>query len=377
MTLKHTPLHARHLAHGAKMTDFGGWDMPVRYAGDKKEHACVREAVGLFDVSHMGEVWLEGPRAKDAVQILLTNDADRIVDGQAMYAGMLDERGCFVDDVVAYRFSETRFLVVVNASNRDKDVAWMTAQLAAHVPDGVTLTDESDAWGQIAIQGPQAEATMVAAGVAGAAEIGRFRFAELSVPLGGDSATHAIVARTGYTGEDGFELYMPAADTEAVWNALLAAGADHGIQPCGLGARDTLRLEAGLALYGNDIDAEHTPVEAALSWIVKLDKEPAFIGKEAIVAQKAAGITRRLRALTLKGRGIARHGYDLYDGAGEDAAKVGVVTSGTMAPHLGAAIGLAYVDLPLDKPGSTVFVDIRGRRIEAEVARTPLYKRPQ
>lgn len=368
MSLKRTPLFDEHVKAGAQMVDFGGWEMPVRYVGDKAEHAAVREDVGVFDVSHMGEVFIEGEQATEAINTLLTNDARSLVDGQAMYAGMLNEQGTFVDDVVAYRFNAQKYLVVINAGNRDKDVAWINAQVEAKFSGTATARNESDAWGQLAVQGRNAERILQALTDTPLSEVAFYHFAEgtLSVDNG---PTHAVIARTGYTGEDGFELYVPADRASDVWRAVTAAG----VQPCGLACRDTLRLEAGMSLYGNDIDETTTPLEASLSWIVKLNKEEAFNGKSALLAQKEAGLTRRLRGIVLKDRGIARHGYSLHDSAGN---AIGEVTSGTMAPHLGKAIAIGYVAADHAKFGTEIFVDVRGRKLAAEIVKLPFYKRP-
>ena len=368
MTLKRTPLYEAHLAANAQMVDFGGWEMPVRYIGDKAEHAVVRENVGLFDVSHMGEVFIEGEKATEAVNTLLTNDARSIVDGQAMYAGMLNEKGTFVDDVVAYRYNENKYLVVINAGNREKDVAWITEQVASKFGDTVSVRNESNDWGQLAVQGRNAESVLQNLTASNLSDIGFYHFAEgqLNVENG---TTEAIIARTGYTGEDGFELYVPAQRAADVWKSLV----DAGVQPCGLACRDTLSLEAGMSLYGNDIDETTTPLEASLSWIVKMNKEEDFNGKSALLAQKEAGLSRRLRGIVLKDRGIARHGYPMVDAEGNT---IGEVTSGTMAPHLGKAIAIAYLAAAHAKFGTEVFVEVRGRKLAAEVVKLPFYKRP-
>jgi aminomethyltransferase len=363
MTLKRTPLYEQHVAHGARMVDFGGFEMPVRYAGEKVEHLAVRESAGLFDVSHMGEVFVEGNGALDAVQRLFTNDAAAIVDGQAMYAGLLNERGGFVDDCVLYRSSTERFLVVVNASNREKDFAWIDGVVRREFAGRAIARDDSNAWAQLAVQGPKAVNVVAQLCGESVRDMGFYHFAE------GDMAgATGIIARTGYTGEDGFELYMPAADAPRLWDALIEAG----VQPCGLACRDTLRLEAGMALYGNDIDDEHTPLEAGLGWIVKLDKGTEFLGAAALRAQKAAGVGRRLRGLEMEERGIPRHGYPVLSPSGE---LIGEVTSGTQAPFLGRPIAMAYVASEHAEPGAEVAVDIRGKPVRARVAKLPFYKR--
>jgi aminomethyltransferase len=362
--LRKTPLHAAHLRAGARMVDFGGFHMPVKYQGESAEHAAVRGGVGVFDVSHMGEIFVTGKDALVATQRLVSNDAGRIVDGQAMYAGLLNERGGFVDDVVVYRFSPERFLFCVNAANQEKDLAWMQRVVQA---GGFTVevTDEGHLWSQLAVQGPNA--ADVVAGLCGDEVRGLpgFHFVESRI----GACRKGLVARTGYTGEDGFELYLPNEHACAVWDEVLQAGA----VPCGLAARDTLRLEAGLCLYGNDIDEDHTPLQANLGFIVKLADRPPFVGQEALVAEKAAGVPRLLRGLVMTGRGIARPGYEVKDQTG---ARIGVVTSGTQAPHLQQAIAMAWLDKPHTDPGGEVFVDIRGKPVAATICKLPFYKRP-
>lgn len=367
MAPQRTPLFDAHVAAGATMVDFAGFEMPVRYTSEREEHLAVRNGVGVFDVSHMGEVFVEGAGALDFVRGLVTNDAARIVDGQAMYAGLLNERGTFIDDVIVYRFSPTRFLVCVNASNQDKDFAWIVAQAKAKAP-GLSVTNQGAQWSQLAVQGPKAVDVVAKLCGDGVRDIGGYHFREGAV-LG----EPGIIARTGYTGEDGFELYVKNAHARKVWDAVLAAGA----LPCGLACRDTLRLEAGMCLYGNDIDDEHTPLEANLGWIVKLPepgKERApFVGMDVLVKQRAAGTTRLLRGLELVDRGIARHGYTVHDEAG---AQIGVVTSGTQTPFLNKAIAMAYLNKPHTELGRTVFIDVRGKKLKSTVVKLPFYRRP-
>ncbi len=370
--LKRTPLYDRHVAAGAKMVDFGGFEMPVRYAGEKVEHMAVREGVGLFDVSHMGEVFLEGEGALAAVQRLFTNDASAIADGQAFYAGLLNERGTFVDDCVLYRYSATKFLVCVNAGNRDKDFAWIDGVVQREFAGEVTARDEGERWAQLAVQGPKAVDVVAELCGEHVRDVAFYHFTTGSVAGADDS----IIARTGYTGEDGFELYVPAAEAGRVWDAVVRAGTPFGLQPCGLACRDTLRLEAGMALYGNDIDEEHTPLEAGLGWIVKLDKDTGggepFIGADALRRQKAEGLERRLRGLEMVGRGIPRHGYRVLSSSGEP---IGVVTSGTQAPYLNRPIAMAYIDDAHAAFDTVVAVEIRDKPVEARVAKLPFYRR--
>jgi len=363
MTLRRTPLFDAHVAAGAKMVDFGGFEMPLKYTSETEEHMAVRQAVGVFDVSHMGEVFIEGKDALAAVQRLVTNDAARIVDGQAMYAGLLNERGGFVDDVIVYRFSAERFLVCVNAGNQDKDFIWMRAVVAAQ-GFACTVRNEGSQWSQLAVQGPGAVDVVAALCGEHVRAIGGYHFKAAPVL---DDAT-ALIARTGYTGEDGFELYVKNEHAPALWAALLA----RGVVPCGLACRDTLRLEAGMCLYGNDIDDEVTPLEANLSWILKLEGRPQFIGQDALQKQKTAGVPRVLRGLEMVERGIARHGYDVVDA---DGVKRGVVTSGTQSPFVNKAIAFALLDKAFAEVGGTVAVSIRGKPVKATVVKLPFYKR--
>jgi aminomethyltransferase len=359
MPLK-TPLNDAHRRLGARMVDFAGWDMPVQYAGVIAEHEAVRTAVGLFDVSHMGEIEFRGPGALESCNGLITQDLARVADGQAVYAGLLTPQGTFVDDVVAYRFSPERILVCVNASNRDKDFAWMSEHAK-----GVKPVHRSDDFGQIAVQGPKAFGLVQRLAARDVSGVSTYRFTEGEV-----AGVPCIISRTGYTGEDGFELYTPAEQTEKVWGALLEEGAKDGVKPCGLGARDSLRTEMKYALYGNDIDEQHTALEAGLGWIVKLDKAD-FIGKDALARQKAEGVQRKLVGFELTGAGIPRHGYPLL----KDGQRVGEVTSGTMGPTVKKAIGIGYVPTALAAEGSTFDVEIRGKPVPARVVKTPFLKK--
>lgn len=365
-TLIRTPLFAAHQAAGARLIDFGGWEMPVQYKlGILKEHRSVRENVGLFDVSHMGEVSLRGPKAAAAVQALVTGDCSKLDDGAALYTLMCLPHGGIVDDCIVYRRSETDYLIILNASNRQKDLAWIRENAG-----GSEIVDESDATGLIAVQGPHAVELVNSLSSADLASVGRFRFASEEI-----AGVTCMAARTGYTGEDGFEIACPADATESVWNALLEKGESLGVQPIGLGARDTLRLEAKLSLYGNDIDETTTPYEACLGWAVKLDSGP-FIGSEALAKQKAEGVARKLVGFTLEGRGIARHDYSIVDRTlPEGAQELGKVTSGTKGPTVDKAIGLGYVPAAYAKAGTTFTVDCRGKDIPATVHKGPFYKR--
>ena len=357
--MKRTPLFECHGEHGARFVDFGGWEMPVQYTGIQKEHEAVRTHAGLFDVSHMGEVIVSSDNAVAAVNTLITNDLEKIADGQACYTAMCKPDGGIVDDLVVYRMSRQKVLICVNASNREKDYAW----ISEHLPEGASAVDHSDEYAQIALQGPQAEALLARLTDVQLSEIGRYWFAEGDV-LG----EHCIISRTGYTGEDGFELYLAADAGPKIWRAL--AQLDNGPVPCGLGARDTLRLEHKYALYGNDIDETTTPLEAGLSWLTKLQKEH-FIGKEALVKQKAEGIPRFLVAFKMAGRAIARQGYNIVNESGET---IGRVTSGTKSPSFGVAIGMGYVPYDMRKVGTKLKVQVRRSIEDAEVVRLPLKK---
>ncbi|MGI5865769.1 MAG: glycine cleavage system aminomethyltransferase GcvT [Myxococcales bacterium] len=358
---RRTPLYQAHVDAGGKIVEFAGWELPVQYKGIIDEHTAVRTAVGLFDVSHMGEIFLSGPRALEAAQRLLSNDLSKAKDGQAIYSGMLNERGGFVDDVIVYRFSATRLMLVVNAANAAKDLAW----IQEHAADA-EVADRSAEFAQIAVQGPKAVELCQSLTALDLSQVPFFRFTEGEV-----AGARCIVARTGYTGEDGFELYCAPDQAPALWSALLEKGAPLGVTPCGLGARDSLRLEAKLALYGNDIDEEHTPLEAGMGWTVKLDKGE-FIGRAALEKQKAEGVQRKLVGFTTLERGIPRHGYPIL----ADGERVGVVTSGTQSPTLKKPIGLAYVPTALAPEGSTFAVEIRGKPVAAAVVKTPFYTRP-
>lgn len=364
-SLTRTPLYEAHKRSGARLIDFGGWEMPVQYKlGILKEHKAVREQVGLFDVCHMGEVSLRGAKAGAAVQKLVTGDTSKLDDGAALYTLMCLESGGIVDDCIVYRRADDDFLIILNAANRPKDLAWIREHA-----EGAEIVDESDDTGLIAVQGPHAVELVHSLSPAQLNEVGRFRFEVAEV-----AGVRCMVARTGYTGEDGFELACPAVDTERLWDALLEKGEAQGVQPIGLGARDTLRLEAKLSLYGNDIDESTTPYEACLGWAVKLDSGP-FIGSEALAKQKAEGVTRKLVGFTLEGRGFARHGYSIVDRDREGDQELGKVTSGTKGPTVDKAIGLGYVPTEYAKSGTHFTVDCRGKDISATVHKGPFYKR--
>jgi aminomethyltransferase len=338
--------------------------MPVQYKGVTEEHKAVRSAAGLFDVSHMGEIILEGEHAGAVVGYLVTGDTARLVDGQALYTCACNAQGTILDDLIVYRIAATRWLIVCNASNRDKIAAHFRAAAENHC----AFEDASDRTALIALQGPKAFAIAALAGGDGRAldELGSFHFRDAVL-----AGIRCTVARTGYTGEDGMEIFCAPADAAALWRALVDAGRPLGLEPAGLGARDTLRLEARLSLYGNDIDETTNPIEAGLGWIVKLGKGD-FIGREALQKVKDEGPARKIVGFEMIGRGIARHGYPLLDVSG---ANVGVCTSGSPSPTLGKNIGLGYLPASMTGLGTKFLVDCRGRSVEAVVVKTPFYKR--
>lgn len=359
--LKRTPLHPLYASYGAKTIDFGGWEMPVQYSSILAEHAAVRSRAGLFDVSHMGEIDVTGPQALRCLQHLVTNNVARLQIGQALYSPCCYEDGGTVDDVLIYRTGEENYMVVVNASNIEKDLAWMRAHAL-----GAVITDRSQDVVLLALQGPLAESMLQTLTAYPLETIGYYRFAQ-DVDVAGSSC---IVSRTGYTGEDGFELYASAADGPALYEALMSAGMQDGLLPVGLGARDTLRLEARLPLYGHELLEDISPLEAGLSTFVKFDKGP-FIGRDALLAQKEQGIPRKLIGFELTDRGIARAGYSVL----ADGVVIGHVTSGTMGPTVKKSIGLALVEREYGEIGRQIAVDIRGQHVAAMIVKTPFYKR--
>ena len=361
--LKKTPLHARHVASGARMVAFGGWDMPVEYSGITAEHMAVRERAGLFDVSHMGQIEIAGDNALEAVQRISCNDASRLQVGQAHYSGLLTPAGTFVDDLLVYRLAAKHFMLVVNASHIDRDFAYISEQIKP-AGDAVAV-NVSARYALIAIQGPAALGILQ--GLTGV-DLGSMKYYWFA--NGEVANVRATISRTGYTGEDGFEIFVPPQQADHVWTTLTKAGEPAGLIPCGLGARDTLRLEAAMRLHGNDIDETTTVVEADLNWIVGWKKD-GFIGADVLRAQKAGAVTRKLIGFEMVDRGIARHGYDVYIGD----AKCGIVTSGTQTPYLKKAIGLAYLPIAHTAPGTEFDVEIRGRRTRARVVPLPFYKR--
>jgi aminomethyltransferase len=357
--LSTTPLHAQHLALKARMVPFGGWDMPVQYAGILEEHQAVRQAVGLFDVSHMGEFVVKGEGAARFLARMVPGDLLNLPIGKCLYTQFTRPNGGVVDDTIICRQTD-RYLLVVNASNIDKDWAW----LSEHRPADVDMQNVSDLTAMIAVQGPKADALMRQIATSDITDLPFFGVADGEV-LG----VRMTASRTGYTGEDGFELYMPNEQAEKIWNGLLEAGKEFGIQPCGLGARDTLRLEAGLPLYGHELNDETTPIESSLGWTVK--SEVDYLGREVIARQKAEGASKKLVGLKLLGKQIAREGYAVYVGD----TLVGKVASGAPSPTLGYPVATAFVDAAQVKAGEQVEVEIRGKRFPAEVVKTVFYRR--
>jgi len=356
-----TPLRDRHEALGAKLIEFGGWMMPVQYAGILEEHRAVRERVGLFDVSHMGELDVVGPDSLAALQALTPNDVSKLEDGRIHYSAFLTERGTFVDDLLVYRRAADSYLVVVNASNTPKDFDWARERARGQV----RVADRSADYALIAVQGPKSAALLSRLSKPDPSDLPYYGFRDTEV-----AGAKTLVSRTGYTGEDGFEVYCRPEDADRIFRRLLEEGQREGVAPCGLGARDTLRLEAKMALYGNDIDDTVTAYEADLGWIVKPAKGD-FLGREALLAQKAAGVPRKLVGFEMSDRGIARHGYPAKTAEGP-----GVVTSGTHSPTLGKPIGLALLPSAASGVGTEFEVEIRGRAAAARVVPTPFYKRP-
>jgi len=370
-TLRRTALHATHHSHKAKMVGFGGWDMPVQYRGLIEEHMAVRQRVGLFDVSHMGDIQLRGPNSLAAVQKLLMNDASKLQIGQAHYSAMLYPNGTFVDDVVLHKLGDNDYLIVINAGTREKDVAWVRSVIGGMT--GVHVNDFSDYYTQLAIQGPKAKDTLQKLTGVDLSPIKNYWFTWGTVC----GCHNVMIARTGYTGEDGFEIYIPSDEPTSarVWGEVLAAGDEFGIQPCGLGARNTLRLESAMALYGHEISDTLNVFEAGLGRYCKLDKGSDFVGREALLkVQEDGGPAKKLVGLEMVERGIGRDGYPLLSLAGE---KIGEVTSGSPAPFLKKNIALAYVPVGYAEVGSEVAVEVRGLPVKAVVVPTPFYKRPR
>jgi aminomethyltransferase len=363
--LLQTALVERHRTLGGRLIDFAGWEMPVQYSGIIDEHRAVRERAGLFDLSHMGEIWLTGPGAGSGLAAALVSDPPRLADGRAHYSMICEADGGLIDDLIVYRLAAERFMVVPNASNREQVAAALQERLHGH---DAAMDDASLRTSLVAVQGPRAAEIL---GLLCDVDLASLKY--YAIAEGHACGRPAYVARTGYTGEDGFELFLDWDDALPVWDALLEAGEAHGIMPCGLGARDTLRLEAGMPLYGNELDRDTNPYEAGLGRVVKLDKQQDFIGRAALEQVAAQGPRKQLVGLVMRGRGIARHGYDVHL-PGQDEP-VGVITSGAPSPTLGMPIAMAYVPPQNSAVGTMVEVAVRATRVEAEVVPLPFYKR--
>ncbi|WP_312322378.1 glycine cleavage system aminomethyltransferase GcvT [Soonwooa sp.] len=357
--MKKTALYDKHVALGAKMVPFAGFDMPVQYSGVTEEHFAVREKVGLFDVSHMGQFFVEGPQAKALLQKVTTNNLDTLEDGKAQYTCLPNETGGIVDDLIIYKMNDEKYFVVVNASNIDKDwnhISKYNAEI------GATMINASDDMSLLAIQGPKAIETLQKLTEVNLSEIPYYHFTVGTVA----GINDVIISNTGYTGSGGFEIYFKNDAAETLWNAVIEAGEAFGIVPCGLAARDTLRLEKGFCLYGNDIDDTTSPLEAGLGWITKFDKD--FVSKDIFAKQKEEGVTRKLVGFELTDKGVPRHDYPVVDAEGN---VIGKVTSGTQSPMKKIGIGLAYVDKSHNKVGTEIFIQVRNKNIPAKVVKTP------
>lgn len=360
--MKRTALYSKHLALNAKMVPFAGYDMPVSYSGIKAEHQSVRERLGVFDVSHMGEFFVEGEGAESFLNSLTSNDVTALTDGKVQYSCIPNGQGGIVDDLLVYRYSSTRYLLVVNASNIEKDWNWFFSRK----PENVSMYNASDDYSLLAVQGPKtAEALQALCPDVKLADLSYYTFTTGSMA----GIAEVIISATGYTGAGGFELYVKNADAEKLWDAVMAAGEAHGILPCGLGCRDTLRLEMGFCLYGNDINDTTSPIEAGLGWITKFNK--SFTDKELLEKQKAEGVTRKLVGFVMQEKGIPRQHYRIADANGET---LGEVTSGSESLSTGQLIGLGYVASSHSKAGSEIYIDIRGRLLKAVVTKLPFLK---
>ncbi len=361
--LQRTPLFDVYASYGGKTIDFGGWELPVQFSSIKLEHEAVRTKAGLFDVSHMGEIIVKGEDSLSYLQRILTNDLSKLQDGQAMYSAMCYEDGGTVDDLLVYKIAQHHYLLVVNASNIEKDFEWMKGFLFGDL----AVSNVSDSYGQLAFQGPLAETVLQRLTKEDLSEITFFKF-KTQVKIG---EYEYLVSRTGYTGEDGFEIYGDPQEVKALWHEILKEGKDDGVLPCGLGARDTLRFEACLALYGQELTKDISPLEAGIGFAVKLKKEDDFIGQKALVQQKESGIPRKLVGLEMIDKGIPRTGYPVFI----NNEKIGEITTGTQSPTLKKNIGLGLIDRKFSDLGTEVEVEIRGKRLKAVTVATPFYKR--
>lgn len=361
--MKTTPFTEKHVSLGAKMCDFAGYNMPIEYSGIIDEHLTVCNAVGVFDVSHMGEFWVKGPQALAFLQKVTSNNVATLSPGKVQYSCFPNETGGIVDDLLVYQYEPEKYLLVVNAANIDKDWNWCVS----HNTEGAELENASEGMGQLAVQGPKAILALQKLTSINLSEIPYYTFTH------GEFAgvKDVIISNTGYTGAGGFELYFYPDEALKIWNAVFEAGAEFGIKPIGLGARDTLRLEMGFCLYGNDLDDTTSPIEAGLGWITKFTEGKNFINRPMLEVQKTTGVTRKLVGFEMVDRGIPRHGYELYSADGE---QIGHVTSGTMSPIRKIGIGMGYVKSEFSKLGTDVFVDVRGRRLKAIIAKPPFRK---
>jgi len=361
--MKNTAFTQIHEALGAKMLPFAGYNMPIQFSGINDEHETVRTKLGVFDVSHMGEIWVKGPKALDFIQYVTTNDASVLHDGKVQYSCLPNGKGGIVDDLLVYRVDAETYLLVVNASNMQKDWEWMLSQNKV----GAILYNASDEIAQLAVQGPLALKAMQKLTSTSVTDMEYYTFKKLDFA----GVKDVIFATTGYTGSGGCEIYMANKDAVKIYNAVMEAGAEYGIKPIGLAARDTLRLEMGFCLYGNDIDDTTSPIEAGLGWITKFTDDKDFIDKDIFLKQKTEGTSRRLVGFEMIDRGVPRHGYDVVDAEGN---KIGIVTSGTMGPSVKKGIGMAYVPTAYMKAGSEIFISIRDKALKAEVVKMPFYK---
>ncbi|NLP29607.1 MAG: glycine cleavage system aminomethyltransferase GcvT [Clostridiales bacterium] len=358
--MKKTPLYEKHLELSGKIVDFGGWALPVEYSGIIQEHEAVRNAAGLFDVSHMGEVLIEGKDAESFVQKMVTNDISTMKDFQIYYSPMCYEDGGVVDDLMVYKYNNEKYLLVINASNTEKDIEWLESKVSGDVK----INNLSDKYALLALQGPKAEAILQKLTDTNLDDLGFFEFID-GMKLRDVSA---LVSRTGYTGEDGFEIYLAPGDAARLWDLIMEAGSSEGLKPAGLGARDTLRFEACLPLYGNELDKDITPLEGGLGYFVKLTKDD-FIGKEALAKQKSEGLKRKVCCFEMLDRGIARSGYEIYSGE----EKIGFVTSGTYSPTLKKNLGMAMLDVDFTEIGTEIIVEVRNRKLKAQIVKKPFY----
>ncbi len=359
--MKRTALYKKHVDLGAKMVPFAGYEMPVQYTGVKEEHIAVRKGVGMFDVSHMGEFYIMGEKALELLQKVTTNDVSKLTPGKIQYSCMPNGKGGIVDDLLVYCISETTYLLVVNASNIEKDWNWISSQNTM----GATMENESDSISLFAVQGPDTNKALQ-----GLTDVNLDKMSYYTFNIGNFAGVEdVIISATGYTGSGGFEIYVKNKDAEKVWDAIIKAGEEQGLKPIGLAARDTLRLEMGFCLYGNDIDDTTSPIEAGLGWITKFTKD--FIDKDLLLAQKENGTERRLVAFSMIDRGIPRKDYRILD---EDGNEIGVVTSGTQSPSLDKAIGMGYVKTAFKTAGTEIFIEVRNKSLKAEVTKLPFYK---